>query len=347
MGVIKTSSLPRKSKGPDYFTSCTLIDETSPVDGIAFTFFNPKENQLPKLGPPGSVAYLQSMELSDYQGSLQGRGHERSRVICFNMEPDAKIVSSSSTEVASEVMQRVEALLEWVVSAQPLLGSAGDPHQVLSPSSASPTHSLPKQSESNFNPPTFLTLTFHPTWEISSVESIKSCSKVPSCFRACVKVLQVLQPLEQCCQLRCPHCKYRFSPTHEAGASCTNCRRRGKTALPKLRFMFCLSLLVRDASASVCVHLSDTDADDFFQELQPVNLHDNPSSRDTLLSVLYSLTGGHDPFLSSSLSSPSSSSSSSPSLKYRPWVDCCVQSYPSDKGTQFRIVDTWYVRQDM
>ena len=340
IGVIKKSSTPQKSKGPDFFTTATLIDETSQPEGLPVTFFNPIESQLPRLGPAGCVAYVQNVNFSEYQEILQACGHERSRVMCFSREPGGEVVSSSRDEVALEVMQRVEALLEWVAVAQPLTEAAEDSIQSPSHTTPPPPHpSLPPLT--SLSPPLFLTLTFHPTLELSSLESIKSSEKVPSLFRARVNLLQVLHPLHQCCQLRCSQCKYRFSENYKAGNNCPRCveKRMGQADAPKLRFMFCFSLLVSDSTGQMCLHLSDTNADEFFRNLQPASLTDSPPTRESLLEIFCSLTGSCDPFLpTTSDLSPSS---------FRPWVDCCIQTYPSEKGKQFRVVDTWYVGQAM
>ena len=342
VGVIKTSSTPQKSKGPDYFTTATLIDETSQSEGLPVTFFNPVESHLPQLGPAGCVAYVQNVSLSEYEESLHASGHERSRVVCFSKGPSGEVVSSSRDKVTSEEMQRVEALLEWVAVAQPLAEVAEDSTESPSHTSPPPSHpSLPPTT--SLSPPLFLTLTFHPTWRLSSLETIKSCEKVPSLFRVRVKVLQVLHPLQQCCQLRCSQCKYRFSENYKSSDNCPRCteKRMGQADVPKLRFMFCFSLLVSDSTGQMCLHLSDTNADEFFQNLQPANLTDSSPTRESLLEIFRSLTGSYDPFL------PIPSDSSPSSSSFRPWVDCCIQTYPSRKGKQFRVVDTWYVGQAM
>ena len=331
VGVIKTVSPPQKSRGPDFFTSVVLIDETSQVEGMPFTFFNPQESQLPEMAAPGSVAYLCNMELSEYEGRLQARGHERSKGVCFKKQSDGRIISTRpNLEVPVVVKQRVKALLEWVVSAQPLLEDLED-SALDNPASATSIvcHS---PSRPSFKPPTYLTLIFHPTWEISSLISILLADRVPSCFRTRVKVLQVLQPLEECCQLRCPQCKYKFSSSQKAGTVCTHCKKEGKADASKLRYMFCLSLLVQDNSTSLEVHLTDTDADEFFRDLSPSNFVEDASIQQELWKILSALVGGTDPFLLST------------SNDFHPWIDCCIQTYPSHKGTQFRIVDTWFIK---
>lgn len=340
VGVVKKVSVPQKSRGPDFFISVTLIDETSSPEGFTFTFFNPIEDQLPKLGDPGSVAFLSNMNITEYEGNLLGRGHQRSRVIRFTLQPDGDMKSTSDANLPTSVRERAKALLEWVVSSQPLLSSLED-SELDSQSQAPPlaNHSVPSQSDSdlNFVPPTFLTLMLHPTWEISSLKDVQACQNVPSCFRVRVKVLQVLHSLNNCCQLRCPECKYKFPLTQTAGTECDSCTNRDKASSPKLRFMYCLSLLISDATATCQAHLSDTGADDFFRDLLPANLHESPTTRESLLKILTTLTGRQDPFLP--IQSPSLAD------KSKPWIDCCVQSYPSCKGTQVRIMDTWFVKK--
>ena len=347
VGIVKTVTSPQKSKGPDYFITVTLVDETSPPEGFNFTFFNPIENQLPKLGDQGSAAFLSNVNISEYEGGLMGRGHQRSHIVCFSLQPDGEVkaITGGDCEVADAVKKRAKALLEWAANCQSLFNvedSELDFQSQIPPanvSTAADVTTAPTQcdSQSSFVPPTFLTLMLHPTWKVSSLKDIQACSTVPSCFCVRVKVVQVLQPLDECCQLRCPKCKYKFPLTKGAGTECNNCAGKDKDSLAKLRFMFCISLLIQDATATCQVHLSDTDADEFFQGLLPANLHENPDTRKSLLTVLTTLTGRQEPFLP--VQSPSAKD------KSRPWIDCCVQSYSSSIGTQLRIVDTWFIHK--
>lgn len=341
MGIVKTVTAPQKSKGPDYFITVTLVDETSPAEGFNFTFFNPIENQLPKVADQGSAAFLSNINIFEYQDGLMGRGHQRSHIVCFSLQPDGEVkaITGDDCEVADAVMERAKALLEWAANCQSLFNvedSELDFQSQIPPAdvSTAPSHS---DTQPSFVPPTSLTLMLHPTWNVSALKDVQASSTVPSCFHVRVKVLQVLQPLDECCQLRCPKCKYRFPLTEATGTECNNCARKDKDSSAKLRFMFCFSLLIQDATATCHAHLSDTDADEFFQGLLPANLHENPTTRKSLLAALTTLTGRQEPFLP--VPSPSVTD------KSRPWIDCCVLSYSSSKGTQLRIVDTWFLHK--
>ena len=353
IGVVKSVSVPQKSRGPDYFISVVLIDETSSTDGLAFTLFNPYEDQLPKLGEPGSVTYLMNIKITEYEGSLLGRGHQRSKVVCFSLQPDGEMVSTAAHEinVPNDVKERAKFLLEWVDSAQPMLNIVEDSE--LNSQSQAPGP-LPSQlrttalsssvdcsniqdvtaTESCFRPPTYLTLMLHPTWPITALKDVQESLHVPACFRVRVKVLQILQPLDECCQLRCPVCKYRF-PINNTNI-CHNCSKKtGEDSTSELQFMYCISLLIADSSATAHIHLSDTDAEEFFQNLPPGNLSEEDDTRQSLLRILTNLTGRKDPFVT-----PHNPSSLLVDRSC-PWVDCCVQTYSSCKGAQFRMVDTW------
>ena len=259
VGVVKSVSVPQRSKGPDYFISITLIDESSPSDGLVCTFFNPLENHLPKFGEPGSVAYLVNMKIVEYEGDILGRGHQRSRVVCFTKHADGEMKSTTTdSDVPTAVKERARALLDWVATARPQLNIMEDSqldseYQNLPPSRLSPPadhfSSTADSSESNFMPPTFLTQMSHPTWEVSTLKDVEACQSVPSRFRLRVKVLQVLQPLKECCQVRCPKCKYKF-PLEMAGMECENCTSTNENDTSELRFMYSMSLLIGDASAT-------------------------------------------------------------------------------------------------
>ena len=364
LSVVKTVSLPQKSRGPDYFISVVLIDETNSSDGFPLTLFAPEENELPQVGDPGSVVYLTNVKITEYEGSILGCGHQRSRVVCFTSQSDSgEMVAKGGddADVPNNVRQRAQFLLEWVATAQPALVTV-EPSQ-LPPESQTTTSVAPAANPSSsiqvdpaantsssvqvdsgpvFEPPTFLTVMFHPTWPLCTLRDVLGSSAVPLGFRLRVKVLQVAQPLDQCCQLRCPQCKHHYPPSQEEENQGSNgeCERCSEGEPVNLRYMYTLSLLVGDLSGvTSLVHLTDTDASDFFRNLPPADLNEDSTTRESLLKILRSLCGGEDPF----------STSSDPqrllSDKSRPWIDCCVQTYPSWKGAQLRIIDTWYIRQ--
>ena len=362
VGVVKSVSLPQKSRGPDYFISVILIDESSASTGLPFTLFAPLEDQLPKLGDPGCVAYMTNIKVIEFEGNLLGCGHQRSRVDCFNLGPDGEMVSTGKSDVPSAVRDRAKFLLEWVATAKPVLVTVEDsqlppesqPHTQTPPPPPPPTtvttsstKSSPVQTGSMFDPPVFQTVMFHPTWPINTLSDVLE-SPVLSCFRVRVKVMGVLQPLslDDCCQLRCPQCKHLSSlseTNHSSGNNqvCDWCSV-GNPEPIILRFMFSLSLLVNDSSSQTCtVHLTDTDAEEFFRDLSPDNLRENETTRRSLVKILTTLCGGADPF-QNRLEDPSVLVGD----KSRPWIDCCIQTYPSSKGTQLRIVDTWFLNRD-
>ena len=353
IGVVKSVSAPQKSRGPDFFISVVLIDETSPSDGLPLTLFAPVQNQLPDIGDPGCVAYMMNIKITEYDGSLLGCGHQRSKVVCFSSSPNGGIslTGGGDSDISGAVRERASFLLEWAATAQPALLST-EPSQLPLESQAVSSLPLPpstspsqRDPELVFEPPTFLTVMFHPTWPLSTLRDVLDDSRdVPSCFRVRLKVLQVVMPLDDCCQLRCPKCKRRFpssSSSEDDGGSNRECERCSDgDSVVLTRFMYCLSLLVGDASgATSLAHLSDTNADEFFQNLPPANLMGSPSLRRSLLKILTSLCGGRDPF---------PTPEDPPSLlsdKSRPWINCCVQT-SSCKGTQLRIVDTWFLNGD-
>ena len=282
---------------------------------------------------------------------MLGCGHERSRVIIFSTQPDSNgDMLCTGGDVPSNVRQRAQFLLEWVATAQPALVTL-EPSQLppesqdQAPTNTSiappppPPAKIPSVSVSSgpvFNPPTFLTVMFHPTWPLSTLKDVQDSATVPSGFRVRVKVLKVAVPLDECCQLRCPKCKHQYPPSPPVeDKMCERCSEVGESI--NLQYMYTLSLLIGDSSgATSLAHLSDTDADCFFQNLPPADLKEDSTTRESLLNILTVFCGGQDPF-------PVSCDLQCLLVdKSRPWIDCCVQTYPSQKGTQLRIVDTWY-----
>ena len=297
------------------------------------------------------MIYMTGVKITEYEGALLGCGHEWSRVMCF----DSPIDDGGNMEVPSDVRERVNFLLEWVATARPALVTVEDsqlPPDESQPQTNSLLHTSPPDnattsqttSEHEFSPPTFLTVMFHPTWPMSNLTEVLG-SKILTCYRLRVKVLYVMLPqeLDDCCQQRCPQCKQPFpiSGEDDSGRVCEECSAESTEPVSP-RLMYCLSVLVGDSTGLTSpAHLTDTDADEFFHDLPPANLREDHRSRQSLLKALTKLCGGRDPFVV-----PHEEPSALMADRTRPWINCCIQSYPSCRGTQLRIVDTWFVNND-
>ena len=87
-GVVKYFKPPMRSRGRDYYTSLTIVDDSSPDEGLNCVIFNPSQALLPPLKHTGEVVILKGLKINSYQTKLQGMGHERTQVAVFSCNPD-------------------------------------------------------------------------------------------------------------------------------------------------------------------------------------------------------------------------------------------------------------------
>ena len=147
--------------------------------------------------------------------------------------------------------------------------------------------------------------------------------------------------LEDMTQLRCPACMTHyltprpsmsdFEELVTAGDPCVCCGEDGGEGVA-LCYMYAFPLLVADHTAQLEVAVSGLESGKFMLQ-DPVNLYSDLSARECLLDLLYTLTGGNDPFhrvpLDPRFSQP------------RPSFDITVTIMKSSSGLRlYRIIDT-------
>ena len=151
-------------------------------------------------------------------------------------------------------------------------------------------------------------------------------------------------PIEDFCQLRCSDCKLRYAiPKLEdmesedsgfltVGDPCIYCSD-SEESTSTLKYMYLFTLYIRDITGELRVFVSDKEGATLLQNLPPNNLHVDNNSRQKLLDVLYSLTGGNDPFFPLPCD---------PKFSYpRPLLNCCILTYMSQTEQQrYSLVDT-------
>ena len=143
-------------------------------------------------------------------------------------------------------------------------------------------------------------------------------------------------PVEELSQLRCSMCRTRYatprpdspaSPDSEVCVFCSDSEGVG----PPVCYTYVFILCLQGESGTIEICVTAEEAERFLHDLPPVNLYTDVASRDRLLSVLYMITGGNDPFYVISTR-----------VDYeRPKVRCCVRAFTSIDGTtRFTLVDT-------
>lgn len=181
--------------------------------------------------------------------------------------------------------------------------------------------------------PTSVTTVLEPNAkQRATVCAIRGCPDVPKRFLTQVRVRQVSPScIEDLCELRCPACYKRFQ-RKSLGAPCPRCtRNKPDEAPPRLKYVYNFLLQVEDPSGHLNVFVSSTDAETLFPELPPADLASDREGQAALLSRLYYLTGGNDPFLESP----------GEAAWPRPWMECGIMSYRRSSDEVFyRIFDT-------
>ena len=114
--VVKDFHSPAKSRGTDYYLTMTIVDESSPEEGVHCNIFNRQENRLPHVRSVGDIVCLHRMYVNEYGGEPQLVSRKYSSAICFDGRAETKIVprtGSVSYTFASEEYDRVKQLREW------------------------------------------------------------------------------------------------------------------------------------------------------------------------------------------------------------------------------------------
>ncbi len=93
VGIVKYFKPPATSKGNDYFTALCLVDESyqSRPNGMACVLFNPFKHKLPVVCYPGEVVMLKGLTINNYNGCLQGMGHESCLIGVFPADKQAPL----------------------------------------------------------------------------------------------------------------------------------------------------------------------------------------------------------------------------------------------------------------
>ena len=118
-GVVKYFKPPAQSKSGGCYSSLTVVDETSSLEGFNCVLFQQREQSLPRVCSKGDIVLVKGLYISKYEGSLQGKGYEHtSLAICFSGHPELRAeprigTVSSSYILTAEEERRVTQLRAW------------------------------------------------------------------------------------------------------------------------------------------------------------------------------------------------------------------------------------------
>ena len=114
--VVKYFKPIAQTKGTDFCSVLTIVDESSPVDGLKCVIFNRSQDKLPHLRSIGDVICLHRLKIQTYKDDLQAMGRGFTSSICFDGKPNSKIVPRTGSHMytlTEEDHGRIKALREW------------------------------------------------------------------------------------------------------------------------------------------------------------------------------------------------------------------------------------------
>lgn len=115
-GVVKFFKPILQTKGTDFYTVLTIVDESCPTTGLKCVIFNRSRDKLPHVRSIGDIICLHRLKIQTYKEDLQAMGRNYTSSICFDGKPNSKIVPRTGSQVYSltdDDVRRVKALREW------------------------------------------------------------------------------------------------------------------------------------------------------------------------------------------------------------------------------------------
>jgi hypothetical protein len=116
IGVVKYFKPPALTRGTDYYSMLTLLDETEPRVGVRCVMFNRNTEKLPQVKRVGDIVCLHRVSVGTYNCQVQVQGVRFSSVIRFSGDVGKKIspcTGSASFTCTSIEKQRVKELRAW------------------------------------------------------------------------------------------------------------------------------------------------------------------------------------------------------------------------------------------
>ena len=117
VGVVKEFSEPRVTRGTEYCSFLTLLDETDPLVGVKCIMFNSKKERLPHVKREGDIVCLHRVNTNSYRNVMQIEGPPYCGSMRFSskigrrMKPSTGSLSYTFTAVER---RRVRELRQWI-----------------------------------------------------------------------------------------------------------------------------------------------------------------------------------------------------------------------------------------
>lgn len=172
----------------------------------------------------------------------------------------------------------------------------------------------------------------------------------PTKFRCLARVLAVnASSLEDLVVIHCSLCQH-FQPVSrhtkmKNGVCCEPCSKcsdegavHPPSPLPSCQYYFKMTL--GDASGEVMVEVGHQQAMELFGGLRPNNLYQYQQLRFQLSDLLYSMTGGNNPFAAGGSGGVAGAEAEKRRQAARPWVDCCVLAVKHNETIHYCLFDT-------
>ena len=107
IGVVIDYLPPAKSRGSDWMSTFTIVDNTSSYDGEKVRFFRPQQAELPVFQSTGDVILLRNIKIKDWSGMkiiLSGRS---STWVVFHQTSIPKVISETEPKLNHSKQARV------------------------------------------------------------------------------------------------------------------------------------------------------------------------------------------------------------------------------------------------
>lgn len=202
---------------------------------------------------------------------------------------------------------------------------------------------LQRQLEETATSQNLVTTSLHTRRPFFTLEEIRDWSMegegASMKFRSRVKLAGMITPsLEDMVKLRCSQCDLFEPITREmdiddSGTSNEFCQlcssyRQTHSDSPKPFCMYHFVVMVSDYTGVVNAHVSHEEAIRLLNGIQPTNFYRHQRRRHQVNALLYSLTGGNNPFNTHVTTQP------------RPWLDCCIVKVKRSGGELLCLFDT-------
>ncbi|KAJ7329658.1 hypothetical protein JRQ81_015832 [Phrynocephalus forsythii] len=116
-GVVKFFKPPYVSKGTDYCSVITVVDQSNAK--LVCTFFNANRESLPQIYRNGDIVRFHRIKVREFGGEIQGMGGKGFAALSFDCTVGAPVVPRSTTKVftfTDEDRKIIENLRIWVAS---------------------------------------------------------------------------------------------------------------------------------------------------------------------------------------------------------------------------------------